>query len=183
MNPGETGTFEFSITAPYSLNGTQLKEYFRPLAEGKMWMNDVGMYYGFQAQSSLYTWQYQGQGVYTNENRTAVADSNNLSSNSTYYLRLLAKNIGGNSWNKNSVNLGTSNPRERTSIVYDNSWIAINRPTTIKESSVNPGQIATFDFKIKTPAQAGTYNEYFSPLAEGVTWFEDIGLYWPLVVR
>lgn len=181
--PGSTGTFEFSITAPYSLNGINLKEYFLPVAEGKAWMNDVGMYFGFQTESTPYSWQYAGQGIYTNAARTTIADSNNLQPNTTYYLRLRAKNIGGNIWNKNVLNLGTSNPRERTSAIFDSSWMMPNRPATITENSVNPGQIATFDFKIKTPSQPGTYNEYFLPLAEGITWLEDAGQYWSLVVR
>lgn len=181
--PGATGTFEFSITAPYSLNGTRLDEYFRPLAEGKTWMNDLGMYYGFQAQSTPYSWEYAGQGIYKNSSRTTTVDPNNLQPNTTYYLRLSAKNAGGATWKKNVLNLATSNPKDRPSVMSDSSWPSGNRATTLKESSVNPGQIGTLEFSIKTPSQPGTYNEYFLPVADGITWLEDLGQYWSLVVR
>jgi hypothetical protein len=181
--PGSIGTFEFSITAPYSLDGTRLSEYFRPLAEGKAWMNDLGMFYGFQAQSSDYSWEYDGQGIYKDAARTISADSNNLQRNTTYYLRLRAKNIGGVAWKKNVLNFATSNPKDRSSVMRDSSWPSGNRPTTLKEGSVDPGKIGTLEFSIKTPLEPGIYNEYFLPVADGIAWLEDVGQYWSLVVK
>lgn len=183
VDPGATGTFEFGITAPYSLTGARLNEYFRPLVEGRTWMNDLGMYYSFKAQSTAYSWEYGDQGIYSNTARTTSVDSSNLQPNTTYYLRLRAKNVGGATWKKNVLNLATSNPRDRSSIMKDSSWPSGNRATTLKEDSVNPGQIGTFEFKIRTPLQPGTYNEYFLPVADGITWLEDLGQHWSLVVR
>lgn len=146
-------------------------------------MNDLGMFYGFQAQSSDYSWEYDSQGIYKDAARTISADSNNLQRNTTYYLRLRAKNIGGVSWKKNVLNLATSNPKDRSSVMRDSSWPSGNRPTTLKEGSVDPGKIGTLEFSIKTPLEPGTYNEYFLPVADGIAWLEDVGQYWSLVVK
>ncbi len=45
VTPGQTGTFEFSITAPS--NPGSYREYFNVVAEGATWLNDLGAYYNF----------------------------------------------------------------------------------------------------------------------------------------
>lgn len=176
--PGEIGTFDFTFKAPYSTNNFTAIERFNLLSEGKMWMNDLGLYFPLTFSSPLDTWQYISQGVYSDSARTVAANSSSLSRNTTYYVRLKAKNISGQIWQKGKVNLGTSNPQDRVSSFCVSSWITCNRATSIKETAVNPGQTGTFDFAIKTPSSSGTYNEYFRPLVEGKYWMTDVGLYW-----
>lgn len=184
--PGETGTFEFWMKAPYATNGTTYREYFRPVVEGSMWMNDIGMYIDINMQSSITAWQYVSQAAYANSALTTAVNLTSSATNTTYYLQLKAKNTGGTIW-KNSgatpTNLGTSNPTDRISVFCDSSWLHCTRPTTLKEASVAPGQIGTFEFKIKTPATSGTYNEYFRPVTEGINWLTDVGQYWTIVTR
>lgn len=43
VQPGEVGTFEFWINVPSS--NVDLREYFNPLQEGIIWLNDLGMHY------------------------------------------------------------------------------------------------------------------------------------------
>lgn len=40
--PGQTGTFEFWMTAPSNYKG---REYFRPVVEGVTWLNDLGQHF------------------------------------------------------------------------------------------------------------------------------------------
>ncbi|MEZ4210411.1 MAG: hypothetical protein R3B38_01730 [Patescibacteria group bacterium] len=39
-----------------------------------------------------------------------------------------------------------------------------------------------FEFKVKTPDVAGTFKEYFRPVSEYVSWFNDLGIYWEINV-
>jgi hypothetical protein len=181
--PGDIGTFEFWVTAPYKTDGTVLNEYFRPVVEGKAWMNDLGQFWKFTMQSTDYAWSFVGQGAYTNSTRTTAATLSNTSVNTTYYLRLQAKNVGGKTWQKGTLNLGTSNPPDRISSFKDSSWLSGNRAATLKETSVAPGQTGTFEFSVKTPAVPGDYSEYFQPVNEGVTWLNDLGQFWEFITH
>ena len=42
VNPGENGTFTFTITAPNA--DATYREYFQPVIEGYQWMKDIGIY-------------------------------------------------------------------------------------------------------------------------------------------
>lgn len=83
----------------------------------------------------------------------------------------------------NTLNLGTSNPRDRNSVFYDSSWITPNRTASLEESSIAPGEVGTFDFAIHSPVGATSSNEYFQPVLEGQAWLDDIGLYWSITTR
>jgi hypothetical protein len=50
------------------------------------------------------------------------------------------------------------------------------------EDSVSSGANATFGFWMKAPYSGGNFSEYFTPLAEGITWLTDIGLKYDLSV-
>lgn len=180
--PGEVGTFEFSVKTPHAENGSAMREYFTPLSEGKNWMNDVGMYYQFNFNSPLDTWQYVNQATYSNSSYTQLANTSSLTRNTTYYLQLKAKNTSGQTWNRITARLGTSNPQDRNSVFCNSTWLSCNRAAVLKESSVSPGQVGTFEFSITTPSDPGNYSEYFRPLVEGQFWLTDIGLYWQFVV-
>lgn len=48
VQPGESGTFEFSIETPPT--ATASNEYFKPLIEGKTWLSDIGLYWGIDTR-------------------------------------------------------------------------------------------------------------------------------------
>ncbi|MBC7943035.1 hypothetical protein H7X68_00840 [Candidatus Saccharibacteria bacterium] len=181
--PGEIGTFEFWLTSPYKLNGTSINEYFRAVVEGSAWMNDVGMYQPFTFSTADASWEYVGQGSYSDSAYTMAANLSNSSRNTIYYLRLRAKNTGGLIWKPSTVLLGTSSPADRTSLFYNTGWVGNNRATRLKESSIAPGGTGTFEFTIKTPTSAISSNEYFRPVIEGATWLTDVGLFWNIGVN
>ncbi|MGB4759539.1 MAG: hypothetical protein WBP26_05805 [Candidatus Saccharimonadales bacterium] len=184
--PGQVGTFEFWMKAPYGVNGTSLTENFRPVIDGSMWLNDRGLYWKITLNTPDSNWGYISQGAYMNAARTNAADLSNASTDTTYYLRLQARNTSGKVWKNNGqglVVLGTSSPSDRTSQFCDASWLSCNRAAKLKEASVAPGQVGTFEFSVRTPANPITKNEYFTPVLEGITWLQDVGQYWRFVTH
>jgi hypothetical protein len=176
--PGEIGTFAFWVKVPYAVDGTKYFENFRPLSEGLTWMNDQGLFQEFDMDSTDYSWAYIDQSAYTDSSRTQTANLGAAKTSTTYYLRLHVKNIGGQIWNQSFLRLGTNSPVNRISQFCDSSWLSCNRPAKLVEQSVSPGQTGTFEFSVKTPPTAGSYNENFRPVADGITWLEDLGQYW-----
>lgn len=87
------------------------------------------------------------------------------------------KNTGSSTWfssGASSIKLGTDHPRDGQS-VFESS-----NPTRIGdliEDKVLPGEIGTFQIKVKTPNKPGYYKQYFTPVVEGKTWMQDSGLF------
>jgi len=106
-----------------------------------------------------------------------------LSPNQTQSLTLAFQNIGKSIWTKDIVHLGTSHPNDRPSYFADNSWLNNNR-IEMKENIVAPGEIAHFEFTATAPSNIkGEFKEYFNLVAENITWFDDIGLFWKISVE
>lgn len=103
--------------------------------------------------------------------------SGTMNSGDQRTISFTVKNTGTATWTRDVVKLGTDNPspgRDNASLFYSsglNGWQRDNR-IWMKESSVAPGQEATFEAVIRAPSQAGTYREHFRPVAEGITWME-----------
>jgi len=177
--PGGTGTFDFVFT-PSQTGG--YKEYFDLVAEGKTWMKDVGMYYPITVGSPAYTWSPVNQATYSDVGLTSqLPYSLTMSNGSSDYAVITAKNTGNVAWDQ-SIHVATTHPGDRSSTFYDASWLAQNRPAQPTQTITYPGQTATFVFKLDA-SQVGTYKEYFSLVAEGKTWMNDVGLYYPITVQ
>lgn len=185
VRPGETGTFEFWFIAP-NFNSS-IKEYFTPVVEGEYWLNDIGMH--IPISTPTLSWQYGGQGLYTDSSKTNSIDySKPLEPNKRYYVQLKAINNGEITWQKNSSNeiiLGTSRDFNRYSAFCDSTWLNCSRPAKIIEDTVAPGQTGTFEFWLKTPSDNVnqiSLSEYFQPLIEDKLWLNDLGMHFPLIV-
>jgi MYXO-CTERM domain-containing protein len=83
------------------------------------------------------------------------------------------KNIGSKTWDS-STHLGTTQPRDRTSVFADGSWLGPDRPAGVS-GTVAPGATFAFAFNFHAPSKVGTYLEYFDLVQEGVAWFSDPG--------
>lgn len=180
VQPGENGTFNFTITAPSSY-GTY-KEYFRPVAEGQSWMNDIGFHWPITVSQPTSLWDVSYQALYTSDAKSTLINTSQIVNDSRYFLVIKAKNRGNTTWvnsGNNPVRLATNNPQDRASDFYDASWVGFNRPTNLLESSVAPGETGTFQFWIRAPSRlnATTLYESFRPVVEGVSWMNDIGMY------
>ncbi len=103
------------------------------------------------------------------------ARSLNVNPGSVTELTVKFKNIGNTVWRNKGINavyLGTTSPKDRESrLYYENDWANPFRPTSMEESTVNPGEIATFKFKIK-PENRGVFRESFQLVMEQVGWFD-----------
>ncbi|HEX7259979.1 MAG TPA: hypothetical protein VF272_03540, partial [Candidatus Saccharimonadia bacterium] len=176
VNPGDTGTFEFPITAP-ATSGSFF-ERFNIVAEGDRWMNDIGLGYAIKVVQPSYTWALSGQAAYVDSSKTVPVDLNNLSPGQTAWFVLRATNTGNVSWTNTGahpVRLGTEGPKDRPSRYRVGSWLAGHRPSALIESSVSPGQVGSFEFPIEVPPGGGVFLERFNLVAEGFTWMNDMG--------
>ena len=185
IRTGEVARFIFKVRAPS--DGGFYREHFNLLSAGRSWFSrNLGIYFDFRVPAPTYNWQYQGQGVYSDETLTTSVNSNNLQPNTRYFFTLAARNAGNQPWTnsgRNPVRLATSRPGDRKSALCDPSWIYIdcNRPALLQESQVLPGEMGTFKFWVKTPSvqPAGiNYREHFNIIVESKQWMNDVGQYW-----
>lgn len=175
--PGQVGTFAFPVTMP-SQSGSYI-EYFNLVAEGKSWFNDTGLNYYIKVQPDVYSWSIAGQQAFTDSTMSKPMNLWAIKPGQSAYLVIKAKNTGNVTWDStgtNPIHLGTSRGNDRASVISTSSWYGFNRPATMSESSVAPGQTGTFAFPVTMPAQSGDYVEYFNLVAEGKTWLNDTGL-------
>ena len=83
------------------------------------------------------------------------------------------RNVGGHAWDTHT-RLGTTQPRDRTSVFAASDWAGPNRPGSVT-GTVAPNGTFRFNFTLHAPSTPGTYTEYFGMLEEGVAWFSDSG--------
>ena len=175
VEPGATGTFEFTVTAPNALFSS--REYFNILTEGTTWHTDIGLYYNInvvQPSGEYYNATFQSYNLYSDAARTkSIAGSyNNVIKGSTLYGAIAFKNVGNSTLDKSFTYLATNGPRDRTSAFQDVSWANPNRIAQMNENSVAPGANGTVNFTIKTPTTTGLYNETYGLVAEGRSWMD-----------
>lgn len=95
-------------------------------------------------------------------------------------------NVGTATWlsgGDNPVRLGTANPQDRPSaFAATELWLSPNRPASLLQGSVVTGQAGRFSFVLTASSVPGRHREYFSPVAEGLTWFNDLGIYFEIEV-
>jgi len=176
ISPGQTGHFVFRFQAPYAVG--QHFEAFRPVAELFTWFNDYPAADTFSiwvVSPGSFKWGMGGYALYDQQGTTRV-DPGQLQRNQAYLATVDATNTGTATWYNNGpvvIRLATSDPTSRMSPLCDATWIACNRPALLTDASVAPGQVGHFRFLFKTPAMPGVYREWFRPVAELFTWFND----------
>jgi hypothetical protein len=172
--PGQVGHFDFIIQAPYSPGS--YRDYFKPLAESFVWMNNSDQSLGINViYPGTYSWYTTGYKV-LDQTGSFYVDPGQLHPNTQYLVDMAATNTGTATWLNNGptpVRLATTNPQGHGSVLCDSSWITCSRPVSLREASVAPGQVGHFDFIIKTPGTLGNYRDYFKPLAENYSWMSD----------
>jgi uncharacterized protein (TIGR03382 family) len=83
------------------------------------------------------------------------------------------KNTGTAAWDLDATRIGTQDPQDRDSEFFvDGDWISPNRATAV-DARTDAGAPGAFSFQIRGPAVAEptVYDEAFSFVQEGVTWF------------
>jgi hypothetical protein len=140
-------------------------------------------WFGNTLSTPAYTWSLVSQvafsdAAFTNQLPYTIS----IEPGQKAYMRIRAKNTGNQVWDSR-YKLATTRERNRTSLFKDSSWLTINRAAALKEASVFPGETGTFEFSITAPYDMKSYKEYFSMVAEGKVWLNDIGLYYPINVE
>jgi hypothetical protein len=129
------------------------------------------LWFGATQVSTPYAWAYENQSVYADAARTQTfSGATTVAPGGKVYATVVARNVGYQTWSQSSLHLGTSEPRDRTSPFYDSTWLATARPAAMLESSVAPGDDATFQFVLTAPATTGSYTEDFNLVADGQAW-------------
>lgn len=157
VSPGANATFTFTVRGPSTAGN--YSDSFEPIVEGWTWI------------SSPFNKAIMVTGTYS---ANAVSNSNNLTmvAGSTQDLVLSFTNTGTATWSNSSfpiLKLATW-PYGRSSSFTGDNWLAYNRPSLMNEASVAQNGTATFNLRLKAPAQTGLYNESFTPIAEGMQW-------------
>ena len=82
------------------------------------------------------------------------------------------RNTGMETWLPGATFLGTSDPLDRESALYDPaSWVSPSRAATV-EAETPPGEVGRFAFDVIAPdTQEATLRESFRLVEEGVSWF------------
>lgn len=135
-------------------------------------------WFGSTQTTIPYAWTFTSNANYSDAARTIPYSPTNtlsIAPGGTAYITLRARNNGNQAWNKSAVHLGTSGPQDRASVFSDTSWLNSAR-VAFQESTVAPGDNATFSFDLKAPTTPGSYRECFNLVAENITWLADQGL-------
>ena len=172
--PGEEGHFEFYIAAS-NITG-EFREYFTPVLENRSWMtNDTGFHI-YTKTNQDYAWRWGSLRTWSDSARTIALDPNSISPGQQVYVTVYAQNTSATIWNRvgnTAVRLATSNPKDRNSIICNQSWLSCNRLAPMNENIINPGQIASFSFTFTAPMTKGEYREYVRPVLENKGWTTD----------
>lgn len=172
--PGQTFHFETYIHAPNQ--GGQFREYFQAILEGRAWMTNQTGFHIYVNSTNFYNWQWRYFDAWTNSSKTTRVNMNSVAQGQEVYIELKVKNQSATVWKNSGPNptrLGAQSADDKSHnspMCHPGTWLACNRPAAISESSVEPGEFATFGFTLKAPATNGEYREYFKPLIEGKGW-------------
>jgi MYXO-CTERM domain-containing protein len=84
------------------------------------------------------------------------------------------KNTGTTTWEPGKTMLGTTDPRDRESVLSAPDWPSANRPATV-DATTKPGETGRFSFMLRGPVvtSAEALTEHFGLVEEGVSWFPD----------
>jgi hypothetical protein len=131
-------------------------------------------WFGSPTGSATYGYSVVSKTAYSDSNyQSEIASPLNVEPNTEIYIKLKIKNTGNQVWYKDTLRLGTENPKERSSVFVD-SWLSHSRPALMDESSVGEGETATFTFKLKAPSALGSYQESFGVLIENQRWLDGV---------
>lgn len=187
--PGQVGSFEFWIKIPTS--GTYT-ENFTPFLEGLIWMNSPTAVLTGTVSPATYSWDLISQFTYTDSTKTTPVNMGQLTAGGRYYIGFSLKNTGNTIWHQNSSNPLDLGAASTTQVdlqgkYCDTTWPSgspgCNRPAYLHEPTVAPGQIGSFEFWITAPTTAGSYNDTYAPLMEGITWINYHTVSFPSIVR
>ncbi|HRY60192.1 MAG TPA: hypothetical protein P5096_02340 [Patescibacteria group bacterium] len=147
----------------------------------------LGSVFAFSAPKALAAPAYD----YALVNQSAYPSTLNAGDVTNVWIEV--KNTGTATWGSN-VRLGAGSAygsaaqgRDYSSEFANSDWPSANRAAGMTDGTravagIIPGWNVRFQFNIKAPSTAGVYKAYFTPVADGVTWMKDIGIFWQITV-
>jgi len=162
---------------PYQPNAGALAAGWGTASCGAYGNRNFYLYYtnwfGDTTAAPSYGYSVVSREFYSDANyQNRLSDTPSVEPGSTFYVRLIIKNTGNQTWYKNILNLGGEGPRNRYSDFATTGWLNPGRPATINEATVAGGANGTFTFAMKAPTVLGTYQEQFGVLIEGQRWLD-----------
>jgi len=123
-----------------------------------------------------FAWESEGV-VIEDENKNSEIPTDNMHSGERLYAQVAAKNVGSVTWTNSGSNpilLATVRPNNSYTPYCDITWVQLcDRPATLSEASVAPGEIGHFNFYMAVPNAIGQYRTFFAPVAEGQSWMSN----------
>lgn len=171
VKPNETADFSFWVQAPYEEGKHRVSfssRFNRTLIRGasSRFLIDVPLP------------RLRAQRIYQSDKNFTTPPGKELE------LEVHYKNISNVVWQKrgqNSIYLAPSEPQDRKSRLYHDSWVSRFRAAQMEEDEVYPGETATFKFKVR-PDRKGVYRENFQLVIERVGWLDSSLARWDLRV-
>ncbi|MDD2786200.1 MAG: SpoIID/LytB domain-containing protein [Patescibacteria group bacterium] len=185
--PGQVATVSFNVKAPAKV-GTYMERFL--LGDGKTWQKDTVIEISFVVQGAAAsvaptatTQPSAGTPVNTSNNAAASGASDSeayaaklllkpsgpfsISGNGTLSVNFGIKNIGSESWKKQTIVLKEVIPNlgVRLASVRHDSWVSGTNVVDVS-NPVAPGTLGLYGFKIKAPAKSGTYTVRFAVRAD-----------------
>lgn len=180
VNPGEIAVFEFTLLGPFGAVSSPLK--LVPVIDGVSALQDIGISINAITPTPVLSYEFVNASfppaqttVGATSSQKATVSVKNIS-NTVWY--------GDSSGHTNPTRMVTIFPIYRSSAFYsntDNAWLAPSQ-IAMKTPTVNPGEIAVFEFNWKAPSQPGNYLEYFTLVTDGYSFFPMYGSAWRTIV-
>ncbi len=178
--PGETGTFTFAVQNSRSPADTYRLDVGL-VADGITWFPRTTHAY-FEITTAA---AYNGQ-VVSWSSSDGEATYPTLSGTTPKSITIRYRNTGTVTWTRGTVNLGTVDRGyvySLSSFALASDWLSSNRPATLTEASIAPGETGTFTFAVQ-PAGSGTRRLDVGLVADGITWFpRSTHAYWDVTTR
>jgi len=165
VKTGQTGIFKVKFAIPSQMPPSSKTETFKLVKEHVQWFGPR-----IQVNTSVrYLDDYYFYSLKKPPTRMAAGHAAQVS--------LKIKNKGNTTWYRSGnwrtrriIKLGTCRPKYRTSAFGP-------RRVSAQETTVKPGETATFNFTVKAPRRRGYYKEYFCPVIDGRKWLKDKGVH------
>ena len=155
--PGDSYTFTFSVKAPTTAGTYNLQ-----------WqMQKAGTFFGSPSDNATINVAVPTGAAANNAAFVSQGVPTTMAPGSFYNVLVTMRNTGAGPWSFDTKHkLGSANPRDNTRW----GFTRINL-TNATANIVNPGEIQTFNFRVKAPTTPGTYNFQWQMLQELVGWF------------
>lgn len=183
VRPGQIGTFRFWIGIPQGMTGQRYTEAMQLALRGGSAVSgtEASFMVNVLSEADRYHAKYVGQ-----------TGNPTLAPSGSAKFQVFYRNEGNATWQKSVVKLATNRDKDRVSIfrrddstnANPSGWSSATR-VSLDQDVVAPGQVGSFTFYLSDTSSInpGTYREHFQPVADGITWMEDYGLFWDLTVQ